>query len=488
VSAAARAPDGNDPSADQAVAEVEIRADGRGADSSPDASVGTVIAGGGHRSGTNVTRDLIERIARGAPGARLRSQVTGWHPGVTGEQVEEAFQEACVRACRSCRGQSEGEVFTWLRTTTHRELWRLQKPPWPRSQPESLVDVHACEVGPAVCTVRTPEDDLIARDDRAELERVTGAVLARLSERQREIAVLHSHGRSRSEIAERVGVTPRTVKRALEQIMALGRSELVRLAGRGCASGESLVARFAFGLASPREAREAQLHLTTCQTCGALHERLDLWRASVAALVPVPALAQARFGLLERVVHGGVDSLEALKHHAGESANALRGNAADGVSQLKHHAVAAYCRVADPTPLAGARPGVVVAAVAGCIAVGGGATYCAQESVDPLRTLGALVAPASHKRPADRPQPAPRPKPPPAPQAAPPAGVPAPAPAPVPPPPAVQPPPRSAPAPSARDEFEPGTAPTRASTATRAVPLSAPKTEPSGAEEEFGGP
>jgi DNA-directed RNA polymerase specialized sigma24 family protein len=67
-----------------------------------------------------VTRALIVQIAGGELGAKLRSQVKRWHPGATRDQVEDAFQEACARAERSCRGQSEGEVFTWLRTTTFR--------------------------------------------------------------------------------------------------------------------------------------------------------------------------------------------------------------------------------------------------------------------------------------------------------------------------------------------------------------------------------
>ena len=77
-----------------------------------------------------MTRALIVQIAGGEQGAKLRSQVTRWHPGATREQVEDAFQEACVRAERSCRGQSEGEVFTWLRTTTHHELGHLRKRAW----------------------------------------------------------------------------------------------------------------------------------------------------------------------------------------------------------------------------------------------------------------------------------------------------------------------------------------------------------------------
>ena len=42
-------------------------------------------------------------------------------------------------------------------------------------------------------------------------------------------------------------------------------------------------------------------------------------------------------------------------------------------------------RVADPTPLAGLRPGAAAAAIAGCLAIGGGATYCAEQGVNPIR-------------------------------------------------------------------------------------------------------
>ncbi len=192
---------------------------------------------------------LLERIVGGEHGAKLRSQVAAWHPNATHEQLEEAFQEACARVERGCRGQTEGEVFTWLRTTTHRELGHMQK----RARREVLVAVPAPALEDAARSTVGPDDELIAREDQAELERVTRTVLTRLSERQREIAVLHSHGLRRPQIAEHLGMTNRSVKRAIERIMTVGRDELVRHAGHGCKSGEDLVARFAFGLASPRQ-------------------------------------------------------------------------------------------------------------------------------------------------------------------------------------------------------------------------------------------
>jgi len=430
----------------------------------------------GQRPGAEVTRALLENIASGVQGARLRAQVAGWHREARGDQVEDAFQEACARAERSCRGQTEGEVYTWLRTTMHRELGHMRH----RARREVLVDVCAPGFDAADRSTPGPDEQLIAREDEAELEHVTGALLARLSHRDREIAALHSHGLRRPQIAERLGITNRAVKRALERIMAAGRDELVRIAGRGCETGEGVVARLAFGLAGAAEVREAQAHLATCTRCGALFERLDLWREKVAVLVPLPAAAHAHPATGEWL-HGVVDALASARRHV-----------AEGVAQLKAQASAVYYRVADPTPLAGVRPGATAAAIAGCVAVGGGATYCVQESVNPLDRLTAITGFAHHKSP--RRTHAPRARaaqaqqpvvatPTPAPVAVQPAPPPAP-----PPPPAATPPP-----PSAEQEFLPSGSTGGTSNVSSSSPASSPKTAkpaaaPAGGAGEFGGP
>ena len=358
------------------------------------------------RSGPDLTRGLIERILSGERGAMLRSQVVSWNPGVSRDEVDEALQEACLLAGRSCQGQTEGEVYTWLRTTIHRELVHVRRRARSRSQRELLADVAAPEFQSAAVEERRPEDVLIEAEDRVELERVTHSVLARLSERQRQIVVLYSHGRRRSEIAEHLGLTPRSVKRALERILADGRDELLQRAGRGCESGESLVARLAFGLASPRETRQAQLHLAECPRCGALYERLDVWREKVAAMFPVPALAeQAHHGVLERTLHSAADTLSSIRQRASDATGATREQVADATAHAKQHAAVMYSRVVDPTPLAGVRPGAAAAAVAGCLAIGSGATYCVEQGVSPMRAFSGVVAPKRHEaRPADKPR------------------------------------------------------------------------------------
>jgi DNA-directed RNA polymerase specialized sigma24 family protein len=357
----------------------------------------------GQTPGRETTLALIERIAGSDLGAKLRSQVAAWHPGTTREQMDEAFQEACALANSGCRGQSEGEVYTWLRTTMGRELGHLRKRETRRAQLEVLVDVSALELRASASWHRTPEEQLIEREDEAEVERVTCAVLARLSEPQRAVAALHSRGRKRPDIAQHLGMTPRSVKRALERVLSVGRDELIRLAGHGCESGEPLVARFAFGLATPREERQAQLHLATCPRCGALYERLDLWREKVAATLPLPAVEQADPGLVERTIHGAAETISGLRRHVTETVSSTREQVADGAAQAKQHAAATYYRVVDPTPLAGVRPGAAAAAVAGCLAIGGGTTYCVQQGVDPIGALSGVVAPAHEKQKQPRP-------------------------------------------------------------------------------------
>jgi DNA-directed RNA polymerase specialized sigma24 family protein len=87
----------------------------------------------------------------------MRSQLAGWHPRATREQVDDAFQEACLRAVERCRAVSQGEVFTWLRTTAHRQLLNMER----RARREVLVEdpdalrIDAATAGPRGRPCRT---------------------------------------------------------------------------------------------------------------------------------------------------------------------------------------------------------------------------------------------------------------------------------------------------------------------------------------------
>ena len=346
--------------------------------------------------GTERTRALLAEIAGGRRGAQLRGQVAAAKRGATREQIEEAFQEACLKAGRSCRGQTMGEVYKWLLKTTDSTVDDMRD----RLKREVLVDHSAKEFQTADPSLAPPDEVLIKREERAELDELTSAILERLDERERAVAVLHSYGLARNEIARHLGITARIVKRDVEGILATGREQLARVVGSGCPDGHKLVSRYAFGLAAGREARRAQLHLATCGRCGAMYERLDLWRTRVAALVPMPPAVEGQTHIAERVLHVGgeiVASRPAQVRPAG-----LRQQVAGAVAHVREQASAAYYRTVDPTPLVGVRPGAVAAAIAGCLAVGGGATYCVQQSTDPVTVFTGLAGTAHHE---------PRPKP-----------------------------------------------------------------------------
>ena len=349
---------------------------------------------------------LVEYIARGEPAARLRAQVAQWHPEATLDQVEDAFQEACLLAVRRARGRSEGEIFTWIRTTTTRKVSEIVAAR--RREQLAGATVGDLEAGNAGAVDGPPEDELIKREDQADLAQLMAAVLERLSERQRDVVALHTRGRKRPQIAEHLHLSVRTVKRELEQILTVGRLELARFAGHGCAEGEELIRRLAFGLASSAQRDQAQLHLAMCPHCAAFYERLGEWHQKAAAMLPLPAAEHVKPGLLERATHG-----------LGEAASGLKQQLVDGGAQLKQQAASAYYRAVDPTPLSAVRPGAAATAIAGCLALTGGATYCVEQGVSPLDGVGAIVrsAPES-KEPQPKPpptkEPTPTPTPPPA--------------------------------------------------------------------------
>jgi hypothetical protein len=135
-----------------------------------------------------------------------------------------------------------------------------------------------------------------------------------------------------------------------------------------------------------------------------MYERLDLWREKVAAVLPVPAAAGAQEHVVERVFHASTEVLPGSGTPTGESPVGVRRHAADLVAQVRDHATGAYYRIVDPTPLAGVRPGAVAAAVAGCLAVGGGATYCVEQGANPIAALTGLAAPV-HQHEKSKPRP-----------------------------------------------------------------------------------
>lgn len=224
------------------------------------------------------------------------------------------------------------------------------------------------------------------------------------------------------------------LERAVRQIAA--RYELVR-EGRWCETRRSLVLAYVAGIAGPRRALEARAHLAGCPGCARMAGELREAAERAAALLPLPDLALSD-GVVAR---------------AGEALALARETVAPLGAGAKQQTASLVGRVSDPTPLAGARPGAAAAAIASCIAIGSGATYCAVEGIP-----DAIRAPLGIEQTADE-KPAPEEKserdarPTPSQESAPVSQEPAPAPAPTPEPePQPQPEPSPAPPPPTPDQ------------------------------------
>lgn len=229
-----------------------------------------------------------------------------------------------------------------------------------RNRSEPLDDAGAFEADEA----RPIEDSISAEMEGARVREI----VQELPRRRAAIVKLRFFfERSPDEIQDLLGVSSRVYRRELERAVKqiADRYELVR-AGRFCESKRSLLLAYVAGVAGPGKAKDARAHLQTCPACSAWVLEMRETTRQAAALLPLPALT----GIGSRLPRLS-GSLSATREHL----SAL-------VTGAKQQAAAVAGRV-DPGAggyLAGARPSAMVATVAGCLALGGGA-YCAVQGV-----------------------------------------------------------------------------------------------------------
>lgn len=322
---------------------------------------------------------LLREFVGGERGQQLRTQLADRHRQRSREEIDDAVQTACERFVESATEISTAaEVYAWIRTTAHRVLLRRDE----RSARELLVDPTEGDLAETPSADPDPAEQIIARQDEGELEALVGEVADSLSDRRREILALHLAGLKRAEIGERLGLSVRAVERELLKIMDEARTVLARRAGGGCETGESLILRFVYGLASSAEVAQARMHLDRCHRCDGFYERLTEWREKAAVILPAPAIEGASPGTFERIGQRVADAVGSAKQQ-------ILGTGA----QVKQQTASSYYRAVDPIPLAGVRPGAVAAVVASCITISGGAAaYCANQGVDPIGAATGLIA------------------------------------------------------------------------------------------------
>lgn len=336
---------------------------------------------------------LLRSFVKGERARALRVQLAAQHPEAADEEVEDAVQYACKSFLDEAEGMADpGQVYAWIRTAAHRALNRMAQ----RREREPTVDLLRGSFDESASEEPMPEEELIAREDKGEIATLVHEVIGDLPQRDRQVLALHVAGLTRPEIASRLGLTERAVKRDLMEGMDKARAAIAAKAGGGCLWGEPLVSRFAYGLATSAESAQARLHMKSCHRCEVLWERLDAWREKAAALLPAsPAIEQASPGFLGRLAHRAADGFSSVKQHV-----------LGGATQAKQQAATTYYRAVDPTPFAGARPGTVAAVLASCVTIGGGAaTYCANQGVDPIGAATGLIAGTQETEPKQSPPP-----------------------------------------------------------------------------------
>ena len=110
------------------------------------------------REASEETLALAEQIAQGEAAARLRAQVAQRHPEARLDQVEDAFQEACLLAVRRARAPSDGLLPAGgpvpLKEATRQQPAAAQAAPQDCSGDCSEAVFGLTEIGPAGGTAR----------------------------------------------------------------------------------------------------------------------------------------------------------------------------------------------------------------------------------------------------------------------------------------------------------------------------------------------
>lgn len=357
-----------------------------------------------------------------------------------------------------------------------------------------------------------PEDRVVAVDEARRLH----MLVAELDPAEQAVLKLRiESGLEPSEVRERLGLTERQYRRVAERASKALLGEFQAFdRGDWARAKRSLLCACVMGIASARQRERAARLVADDPCCRAMMSELRRLGDQVAALLPVPAGTVAVGSDHVGLAQHAAELATSFKQRAAELAHRPRGGdpetgrqrfgdarrqASDLVVGVKQHATSAYVRMADPTPLSGARPGAVGALLASCAAIGGGVSYCANQQINPFTSLAGTNGTQSPKRkPGHKPKQAAESQPnsepaaqAPAPSTTGAAPQPPPTPAPQPespptPPAQVAQPPAQPPAATSNSEFDPGAGPTQAPAAQPAN--SAPSTPAPSSTGEFSGP
>jgi DNA-directed RNA polymerase specialized sigma24 family protein len=296
-------------------------------------------------------------------------------PWLAADEREVAYHDAYATLLEKHRdgaldmdAMHDRQVRSYLMTAAiHRGLWEGARAERKRTTPVENPGAYLVDASPSA------EERMVAASETGPVREL----VEELPERRRAVIKLRFWlDRSPREIQAFLGISERAYRKELERAFGqLAERFLLVSEGRWCQERRSLVLAYVAGVAGPTKARQARMHLESCPGCARLAAELRDLAERAAAVAPMPELARGD-GPLGRLAEAGV----ALKEQLAGAGEQAKTQAASLLSRADPGA---------PAYLAGARPGGAVALVVGCLAVGGGATYCAVEGLpDPI---GAIV-------------------------------------------------------------------------------------------------
>lgn len=321
-----------------------------------------------------------------------------WFPALRGYE-QDLYQGAWASLLRDPQEREERDLEKRL---AHAVYWQgLQELRRRRRRPAESLDAVTAGNGPNgdgagaadIADARAAEPaeqaEIRAMGDLAR------EVIADLTPRQQTIVkVQWGWGLPRAEVAALLGLSERQVKRELEDAApVIARNVELVNAERWCESRRSLVVAYAFQVLSARRTAMAEHHLENCPGCRqlvrAVGQRLD----GLAAVAPA-GLA------LEPPAERALPHVAAPFEWARTGIADLGASAKQQLTSLLARTPAGDSGAVQIAAGGGLRgSGGTAAAVVACIAVSGGATYCAVDGVpEPFRKSDNVSQPEKPKR------------------------------------------------------------------------------------------
>ena len=306
--------------------------------------------------------------------------------------MEEALQDACARAVTPgcCRGTSEGEVYTWLRSVA---LSRIRDRREHARHRHELLVAWASDGPDEPAGEQGADVEVLRREKERELDELAKLAVTHMTERQRSVVALASHDFRVKQIARRLDTSDSQRRAHQGEGLRAGPAHTGRRRRR----------RLRRGRAADQPARVRNREPDRARRGPATSHRLRALRHAASAartlspedrgLLPVPATTQADPALLERALHKTTQAAGQLKQQLAENTAQAKQRLAETASQTKqqladaasHTKQQTVARVAEYSPLAGARPAATATAIAGCLAIGaGGGAYCLHQNVNPI--------------------------------------------------------------------------------------------------------